>query len=883
MAQKQLTAKVRLVTTDAEKALSNLAKKIQGIESKINKLANNSKLETQFNKQAVAAEKVKQEVAKTNIQQEKLKQATQKTTQEVNKTAVSQERVKQATMRTQALQSKIASAYTKTQTKLGSIKSRVMEWASGQRMVHSSTLSTNSVLGSVWSKLKGIAATYLGIMGMKGMVNATDTITSAENKINYLSANQLGDAGKNADGTYSTKTLSATQDAMDKMYASSQKVRMGYGDMMTNVSKMMTLAPDSFQGNIDNAIRFQEIMAESYALGGASAEEMSTSMYQLTQALGAGTLAGDELRSVREGAPLAYKAIEEFVQGVWNTDESLKDLGSQGKVTSDMVVAAIMTMGKEADTAFAQTQQTFAQTWDQIKNAALYAFDPVGDKLREALTKALDNGMIAKFEIFFTAIAQLLLKVFQFISIGIQWIAENWDWLQHIIVAALLIICGYMILMGTISLITAIQSIIGFATMYWWAIILLAGILALVYIFYLWKVGAIDTVNAIYDALVILAATIVILGAIIAGVVGAVTAGIVLMIIGAVLILVAAIINYLDYVMGAIYGAGAFLYNLFFGYIDGMIQVIWSYFVDPIKGIIEWFVNAWNDSFTSVGGAFANFCGQLLSGLIGLVKPFAKLLDKLFGWDTNGAIESAQSAMKSWGKAEGAITYSVEAPTTSGIAKKLGLDIPDRISYQSAWDSGVSQGAEWKNSLNNLGSKFQMDENAFSLNSIKKKLGLPTSDTSDKLKTSNISDPARMITLDGDVELPLKKNKKISDSLPNGSGGSLSGFPTASDPAYSVADSYKMPSNEDLLAGINDIADNTSSMADSMELSEEDLRYLRDVANMEWKKEFTTAEIHVEMNNNNTVNGDSDLDGLVTRLTDKLYEELDAVANGVYA
>ena len=116
-----------------------------------------------------------------------------------------------------------------------------------------------------------------------------------------------------------------------------------------------------------------------------------------------------------------------------------------------------------------------------------------------------------------------------------------------------------------------------------------------------------------------------------------------------------------------------------------------------------------------------------------------------------------------------------------------------------------------------------------------------------------------------------------------GSKGSGSGFPNVSDPAYSVADSYKMPSNKDLLAGVNDIADNTGSMADSMELSEEDLSYLRDVANMEWKKEFTTAEIHVEMNNNNTVNGDSDLDGLVTKLSEKLYEELDAVANGVYA
>ena len=52
---------------------------------------------------------------------------------------------------------------------------------------------------------------------------------------------------------------------------------------------------------------------------------------------------------------------------------------------------------------------------------------------------------------------------------------------------------------------------------------------------------------------------------------------------------------------------------------------------------------------------------------------------------------------------------------------------------------------------------------------------------------------------------------------------------------------------------------------------------------MEWKKEFTTANITVDMSNYNTINGDGNLDGIVTKLADRLYEELDSVANGVYA
>ena len=52
---------------------------------------------------------------------------------------------------------------------------------------------------------------------------------------------------------------------------------------------------------------------------------------------------------------------------------------------------------------------------------------------------------------------------------------------------------------------------------------------------------------------------------------------------------------------------------------------------------------------------------------------------------------------------------------------------------------------------------------------------------------------------------------------------------------------------------------------------------------MEWKKEYTTASITVDMSNYNTINGESDLDGIVTKLADKLYEEMNVVANGVYA
>ena len=88
---------------------------------------------------------------------------------------------------------------------------------------------------------------------------------------------------------------------------------------------------------------------------------------------------------------------------------------------------------------------------------------------------------------------------------------------------------------------------------------------------------------------------------------------------------------------------------------------------------------------------------------------------------------------------------------------------------------------------------------------------------------------------------------------------------------------------EKLVKGVNNIDENTGKIKDTVDLAEEDLEYLRKLADMEWKKEFTTANITVDMKNNNTINNQGDLDGWLGVLSDKLYEELGMVADGVYS
>lgn len=88
-----------------------------------------------------------------------------------------------------------------------------------------------------------------------------------------------------------------------------------------------------------------------------------------------------------------------------------------------------------------------------------------------------------------------------------------------------------------------------------------------------------------------------------------------------------------------------------------------------------------------------------------------------------------------------------------------------------------------------------------------------------------------------------------------------------------------VPSYEDLLNGMGE---DVGSISDSLEIAEEDLKYMRDIAEQEVINRFTTAEIRIDMQNNNSIASGMDIDGIVTQLEDKLYESMEIAAEGVY-
>lgn len=115
----------------------------------------------------------------------------------------------------------------------------------------------------------------------------------------------------------------------------------------------------------------------------------------------------------------------------------------------------------------------------------------------------------------------------------------------------------------------------------------------------------------------------------------------------------------------------------------------------------------------------------------------------------------------------------------------------------------------------------------------------------------------------------VEKKFSLGGALDNLSG------PTAGPSAFDFASSD--PTDKKNKA---DTAKNTAKMAKSIEASEEDLKYMRDLAERDVINRFTTAEVKVDFSSVNTINSDLDLDGIIDQFAEKLEEALDVAAEG---
>ncbi len=89
-----------------------------------------------------------------------------------------------------------------------------------------------------------------------------------------------------------------------------------------------------------------------------------------------------------------------------------------------------------------------------------------------------------------------------------------------------------------------------------------------------------------------------------------------------------------------------------------------------------------------------------------------------------------------------------------------------------------------------------------------------------------------------------------------------------------------MYSDSGIGGNIEDIAGNTGSIKDSLDITAEDLKYMRDMAEQEAINRFTLADVHIEQTNHNNISGTNDLDGIMSGLDDALGEAIEIMTEG---
>ncbi|WP_313803255.1 tape measure protein [Cytobacillus sp.] len=645
-----------------------------------------------------------------------------------------------------------------------------------------------SAANGLLSKLAAVVTTYLSLQAGKSIIDLSDQLTNITARLNMVN-----------DG------LQTTAELQQMIYDSAQRSYGSYADTADLVGKLSMNAKDAFSSNSE-AIAFAELLNKQFSIAGTSADGMKNATIQLTQALGGGVLRGQELNSIFEHAPNIIHTIAEYLDVPIG---KIREMAAEGMLSADVVKKAMFAATDEINEKFDSMPLTFEQIWTSFKNKALWAFQPILQKLNEIANNEKFQGTVNSIVNSLYILSDIALSTMSVLMTIGGFVYENWSLISPVIwgiVGALGVYTGAII---ANSIVQGINTLIQTAQ----AIAI-----------------AVKTRATIADAAATNQLTVAqwaLNSAMLANPITWVVALVIALI--SVFYLAIAVINKFagtsisatGIIAGVFFALGAFIFNI--------VAFLWNIFAS----IAEFFVNVWNHPMYSVKKLFVNLVTSVLDMIISMTK----------GWDgfatsfVNAMISAVNGVIKAWNWLVDLLPESV----TSALGIGKGTEFSHRTSITSDLES-------LKTGLN-----------------------------------SWVSDAP-----DGYWEAPKLEMKNIGAAFSSGYDKGAAFSDNVKD-AFNMDELMNNAQALDQIAGAldqvnsagEDTAGNTKKMADSMKASEEDLKYLRDIAERDAINRFTTAEVKVDLTNHNNVNSELDLDGIIDRFGEKLVETLDSVAEGV--
>lgn len=684
-------------------------------------------------------------------------------------------------------------AYNQLNSTIDSAERNIRDNMSAQEQFNNTIQEGSSMMDGLKGKIMSALAVYASYKGIEKVLDISDTLTQTTARLNMMN-----------DGLQSTKEL------QDLIFLSAERSRASYTSTADIVAKLGQRAGEAFDSNIQT-IQFAENLNKQFVIAGASQEEMSSASLQLTQALGSGVLRGEELNAVFESAPNVIQTIADYLDVPIG---KIREMASEGEITSDIVKNAMLSATDEINKQFDSMPKTFGQVATSIQNNAMMAFQPILQRLNDIANSesfdALVDGIVSSLVI----VAGVVTEIFDLIASVAGFVSENWSIIEPLVLgvaAALGIYAGYLLITNGLELISNGIKIALCVASYAHAA----------------ATGAEASATAVATAAqygfntALLACPITWIVIAIIAVIAALYAGV-----AAWNKFTGTSISATGIVMGVIFSAGAFIYNI--------IAMIWNAFAS----LAEFFVNVWNHPVYAVKALFVNLGSMLLDFCISATEGFDEVATNL----ANAFVDGANLAVKG-------INWIIDA-----LNLIPGVDI-DHVGELGKVESITSTLRTTKDDLNAW-------------------LGEAPSDywTAPKMDSMSIG---------GAWDSGYAFGENIEDAISNFDPSSLfdSNIPNADDYANAMAGAL---GDSPLGGNIGDTANNTKGIKDALDITSEDLKYLRDIAEQEAINRFTTAEIKIEMNNNNQINSEMDLDGVVDHLATKLEEQMEIAAEGVH-
>lgn len=621
--------------------------------------------------------------------------------------------------------------------------------------------------------IKRVAGAYVGIQSARNVLDISDELTQTIARLNLMN-----------DGAQSTQEL------FNLIYASAQKTHSPIMATADAIAKMGNNAGSAFSSNVE-LVAFMDQVNKQFAIGGASATEQSNALLQLSQAMAAGALRGDELNSILDAAPGIARTIEESMG--W-AEGSIKSYAEEGEVTAQVVKESLLNMADETNEAFESMPITFSQAMTDLASTAVKAYQPVLQRLNDIANsktfQTFTDGVVEAMQI----TANIVLNTFDLMAETGNFIADNWSMISPIVygIAAALAVYGtYLTITKGMEIASTVTKTVMTIATYAHAVATRTAVDATTA-----ETAAQLGLNTAFLSCPVVWITLLVI-ALIAVFYAAVAA---------VNHFAGTSVSATGLICGAFATALAFIGNMFIGTANTIIGIgvtLWN----AIANFVNAFALVFNNPVAGIEALFLS----LFNFIVEVIESAARMLDAVFGSSLADAVAGFQNKVQA--KVDAVITEN----GGSEILKTVEMSDYqfNRFDYGNAWNSGY-----------NFGEKIDDKISNFSLADIFGKVDIPNPDD----YTSSFSDA-------------------IANS---GAGGNL-----------------------------GSIADDTSAIKDSVDITDEDLKYLRDIAEQEAINRFTTAEIKLDMTNNNNVSSNADLDGIVDGMTTKVLEALEAVREGV--